>query len=159
MGKILIWLKEKIVWFLVALAGLAFVLLISRLFNPSGAFSPSVEVDWKMLGDYDYVSGKTANAELTSLNGKSVKVPGFMVPLEDYQKEVVDFLLVPTPQACVHVPPPPPNQMVLVKMQNKTPSAYGPIWVHGILKIETKETIYGNSSFQIEGVTIEPYKY
>jgi hypothetical protein len=77
-----------------------------------------VEVDWRMLGELDYISGK-ASGELATLDGKMVRIPGFMVPLEDNQKKVKEFLLVPSPQACIHVPPPPPNQMVLIEMQNE----------------------------------------
>jgi hypothetical protein len=77
--------------------------------------SNAIEVDWRLLGELDYITGK-ANGELSALDGKNVRIPGFMVPLEDNSQAVTEFLLVPSPQACIHVPPPPPNQMVLVEM-------------------------------------------
>ena len=87
-----------------------------------------------------------------------VKIPGFMVPLEDDSKQVTEFLLVPSPQACIHVPAPPPNQMVYVKMKTGgTPAAFGPIWVYGEFKIVTKGSKYGDASFELIGDTIEPY--
>jgi hypothetical protein len=49
-----------------------------------------VEVDWRMLGELDYISGK-ASGELATLDGKMVRIPGFMVPLEDNQKKVKEF--------------------------------------------------------------------
>ncbi len=81
-----------------------------------------------------------------------------MVPLEDSQKDVIEFLLVPSPQACIHVPPPPPNQMVYVKMKKGTDVAMGPIWVYGTLNLVTKKSMYGDASFELIGDAVEPYK-
>ncbi|MBX2988986.1 MAG: DUF3299 domain-containing protein [Bdellovibrionaceae bacterium] len=116
-----------------------------------------VEVTWEMLGQLDYITGK-AGSELEALDGHGVKIPGFMVPLEDSQQSVTEFLLVPTPQACIHVPPPPPNQMVYITMKEGTAVAFGPIWVHGRLKITPKKHMYGEASFEVEGVSVEPYR-
>ncbi len=116
-----------------------------------------VEVDWRLLSEMDYISGK-ATSELDALNGKAVKIPGFMVPLEDNQRDVVEFLLVPSAQACIHVPPPPPNQMVYVKMKKGTDVANGPIWVHGTLNLVTKSSMYGDASFELVGEVVEPYR-
>ncbi len=124
------------------------------LFSSAGS---AVEVDWRLLGDMDYISGKSSG-ELQALNGKMVKIPGFMVPLEDSQKKVTEFLLVPTPQACIHVPPPPPNQMVYVKMKNGSDVAFGPIWVYGTLNLSVQKSMYGEASFELIGEMIEPYK-
>lgn len=119
----------------------------------------SVEVDWRLLGELDYITGK-ASSELNALDGKNVRIPGFMVPLEDNQKQVTEFLLVPSPQACIHVPPPPPNQMVLVEMDGSEDAkvAYGPIWIYGKLSLHSKRHLYGESSFTMKGVHIEPYR-
>lgn len=124
----------------------------------SGA-GEGVEVDWKLLGELDYISGK-ASDELTQLDGKAVKIPGFMVPLEDNAKEVSEFLLVPSPQACIHVPPPPPNQMVLVEMEKGSgaQTMYGPIWVYGKLSLSPKQHQYGVSSFSMKGTHLEKYR-
>lgn len=121
---------------------------------PSG-----VEIDWRFLGEMDYITAK-ASSELQALNGKKVKIPGFMVPLEDNAKAVTEFLLVPSPQACIHVPPPPPNQMVYVKMDSsaKAEVPYGPIWVYGTLNIVTQKSMYGDASFELIGDYVEPYK-
>ncbi len=127
------------------------------VFSSGGAALNGVEVDWRLLGEMDYISGKSSS-ELQALSGKPVKIPGFMVPLEDNQSEVVEFLLVPSPQACIHVPPPPPNQMVYVKMKKGTAMANGPIWVYGTLNLVTKRSMYGEASFEIIGDLIEPYR-
>ncbi len=119
----------------------------------------TVEVDWKLLGELDYITGQ-APSELQALDGQEVRIPGFMVPLEDDMKSVTEFLLVPSPQACIHVPPPPPNQMVLVE-KDGTENAkveFGPIWIYGKLQLHSKRHQYGESSFVMKGRHIEPYR-
>lgn len=115
------------------------------------------EVDWRLLSEMDYITGH-GTKELEALNGKPVKIPGFMVPLEDNQRDVVEFLLVPNAQACIHVPPPPPNQMIYVKMKKGTQAVSEPIWVYGIFNIVTKKSMYGDASFEIIGEGVELYK-
>jgi hypothetical protein len=117
----------------------------------------STEVDWRLLGDMDYVTGNVTG-ELGTFNGQKVRIPGFMVPLEDNSRKVTEFLLVPTPQACIHVPAPPPNQMVHVKVNGGgIPTAFGPIWVDGTFKIVTTKSIYGESAFEMVVDSVEPY--
>lgn len=106
----------------------------------------------------DYITNN-APEEIRQLEGKRVKIPGFMVPLEDDQRKVTEFLLVPTPQACIHVPPPPPNQMVYVRMKGGVESKQGlPIWVYGTFKVNTVRSQYGEVSFEMEGDLIEDYQ-
>ena len=67
-------------------------------------------------------------------NGERVKVPGFIVPLEGTAELTTEFLLVPFFGACIHVPPPPSNQIVHVKMNEGVPveNLYDAVWVEGI---------------------------
>lgn len=131
--------------------------VIYQHFSNSAGSGSGTEVDWRLLGELDFVTGK-ASSELTALDGQRVRIPGFMVPLEDEQKLVTEFLLVPSPQACIHVPPPPPNQMVHVKIPKGVDVAFGPIWVYGKLRLTTTRSIYGESSFELTGDYIEEYK-
>lgn len=130
--------------------------LLPTFFSSSGKMA-KVEIDWTLLGEMDYVTGAIPPS-LKKYDGQLVKVPGFMVPLEDNQKKVTQFLLVPTPQACIHVPPPPPNQMLLVEIKEGTDVAYGPIWIHGTIRIKTQRTMYGDVSYAFEAIYIEPYQ-
>ena len=57
---------------------------------------------------------KRANAAVPELAGQNLALPGFVLPLEYDGKKVTEFLLVPWVGACIHTPPPPPNQMVHV---------------------------------------------
>ena len=118
-----------------------------------------VSVDWKMLGGLDYVNGKVPD-NLKALDGKLVKIPGFIVPLEDYEEEGAEFLLVPYFGACVHTPPPPPNQMVFVAMEGGKRLKFGwwdPVWMEGTLKIEHYDSPYGAVGFQLVGLKTSPY--
>lgn len=119
--------------------------------------SDATEIDWRLLGDMDYVTGQ-ATGELKTFDGQRVKIPGFMVPLEDNARQVTEFLLVPTPQACIHVPAPPPNQMLHVRVKDSgVPTAFGPIWVFGTFKIVTTKSQYGESAFELVTDRVEPY--
>lgn len=146
--------------YLILAVVIAVTALIGFLYNSKGlSVSNAPEVDWNQLGELDYITGKGTDA-IHSFDGKMVRIPGFMVPLEDNQKSVQEFLLVPTPQACIHVPPPPPNQMVLVEMSQDSDAQveYGPIWIYGTLHIKSKRHMYGETSFTMDGKYIEPYR-
>ena len=127
--------------------------------NNSGTQDGLPRLDWRELRELNIETGQ-ASAKLKSLDGKLVRVPGFMVPLEDNQKDITDFLLVPNPQACIHVPPPPANQIVLVRMAggNKTRVFYDPLWVTGYLRIMTVSHAYGKASYYMEAQSTEIYK-
>lgn len=122
--------------------------------NHGGA---ATELDWRALGEMDYLANKPSDV-LSKASGTRVKIPGFMVPLEDNQRLVTEFLLVPSPQACIHVPAPPPNQMVYVRMKKGVPAAYGPVWVYGEFKISTQKSQYGEASFELVSDFVEDYK-
>jgi uncharacterized protein len=116
------------------------------------------EADWSRLRELDLASGKPSDF-LKSIDGKSVRIPGFIVPLEDNQEAIGEFLLVPSPQACIHVPAPPPNQIVYVKMApgQKAKMSYGPVWVQGKLRITEVGHAYGKASYEMIGQMTEPY--
>jgi uncharacterized protein len=127
-------------------------------FSGASAKANATEINWRLLAQLDYMTGQTP-AELEALDGKYVKVPGFMVPLEDESRKVTEFLLVPSPQACIHVPPPPPNQMVYVKMQGPgTNAAYDPIWIFGTFHLKSQKHQYGEASFSMTGMITTPYR-
>ncbi len=118
------------------------------------------EISWKTLRGYNLKTGKMSEM-LTKLNGKAIKIPGFMVPLDDMEYESVGrFLLVPDPQACIHVPPPPANQMIYVVMENKkkAPVTWGmPVVLMGKLKVKSIRSQFGVVSFQVAGELVKPY--
>lgn len=64
-----------------------------------------------------------------------VRMPGYALPLETSEAGVTEFLLVPYVGACIHTPPPPPNQIVFVKLETpyKIDALYEPVWITGTL--------------------------
>jgi hypothetical protein len=116
-------------------------------------------IDWRVLAGLDYLTGKTTDT-LKALNGKEVRIPGFVVPLDDFMEDGAEFLLVPYYGACVHTPPPPPNQIIFVQMAGKKAvklTLFDAVWMHGKLKIATVESPYGTVGFTLEGTKMEPY--
>lgn len=128
--------------------------------NTASAAGDATEISWKTLRGFNLKTGKMSDM-LTKLNGKAVKIPGFMVPLDDMEYESVGrFLLVPDPQACIHVPPPPANQMIFVVMKGKkkAPVAWGmPVMLTGDLKVKSIRSQFGVVSFQVAGESVKPY--
>ncbi len=117
------------------------------------------KVTWSMLRKFNYRTGEI-NDDLKALDKKVVRVPGFIVPLEDSATEATEFLLVPYQGACIHVPPPPPNQIVHVQMAKGKKikfTMWDPYWIEGTLRIETVESPYGEVSFSLDGVKQEDY--
>ena len=102
-------------------------------------------IDWRILGGLDYVKG-TQTDTLKKLDGKMVRIPGFVVPLDDFTEEGAEFLLVPYYGACVHTPPPPPNQIL-----------FDAVWLEGRLKVSTVESPFGSVGFQLDGMKVLPY--
>jgi hypothetical protein len=115
---------------------------------------------WENLRGLDPQSGQIP-ADLKKHDGAIVRVPGYIIPLEDSDQAVSEFLLVPYPLACIHVPAPPPNQIVHVKMDKGKKVSfdfYAPVWAHGRLKIQKTANMYTDSSFFMTGLFIEPYR-
>ena len=116
-------------------------------------------VNWRLLGTLNYRTGIIPPA-ITQLTGRPVRIPGFIVPLEDLQDKAKEFLLVPYYGACVHTPPPPPNQIVMVEMGGKKAiklNLFDAVWMSGRLKIASVESPYGTVGYQLEGLKVEPY--
>ena len=87
---------------------------------------------------------------VSTLKQQKVKLPGFIVPLvSDQQNKVTEFFIVPYFGACLHMPPPPPNQIVFVKIQNgiEIDSLFDAYWFEGTLDISTNNHELGNSAY------------
>jgi uncharacterized protein len=135
------------------------VALLERIDAAVAAGEP-VTLDWRTMASLNYRTGEMSDA-LRRLNGVQVRVPGFMVPLEDWDEQVTEFILVPYFGACIHTPPPPPNQMAHVLMTRNrrvTVNLWDPVWVVGTLKIESVDSPYGAVGYQLAAEGIRPYE-
>lgn len=122
--------------------------------------STTTTVTWNDLVELDYKTGEVP-LKLQKLNKTRVKIAGYIVPLTDEYFVLNEFLLVPNAQACIHVPPPPPNLIIHVKLEEPLPieKVYNPAWIEGTLEIETTNSQYGDAAFKIDDATLDEYNY
>jgi hypothetical protein len=100
------------------------------------------------------------NAPVNSaIVGQSVRLPGFVVPLEDTKDGMKEFLLVPYFGACIHSPPPPANQIVhvLPKSPAKGLRSMDAVWITGTLATVRTDSYMGAASYRIEALSVAPY--
>lgn len=93
-------------------------------------------------------------------DGRNIRIAGFLVPLEFSSAEVVtQAFLVPYFGACIHVPPPPPNQIILLSAQEgvSLDDMYNPYWVSGKLSTTLHENELGTSAYQLKVAHYELY--
>ena len=115
-----------------------------------------------MLRGLNFRTGEMTPELQGVINGVA-RVPGYMVPLEDNLEEVTEFLLVPYPGACIHVPPPPASQIVHVIMESNKKAqvrlSMEAVWGEGTLRLAETTTRDGALSFsQLTGTLIQSYK-
>jgi len=95
---------------------------------------------------------------VAELNGREIRLGGYPVPLEsDARGRSTEFFLVPYPGACIHVPPPPPNQIVLVRYPKgiALEDIYAPLWVDGRLQIEPVSNDLADAAYALEAAAVE----
>jgi uncharacterized protein len=98
----------------------------------------------------------------TRLDGKLIKLPGYVVPIETDGQKSSEFLLVPYFGACIHVPPPPANQTVFVTTGDKKGAEirklYDVVWVTGVIKVQKQTTDLADAGYTIDAKKVEPYE-
>lgn len=92
-----------------------------------------------------------------SLEGQTIELAGFMVPIEVKDDTVSQFLLVPEAGQCIHVPPPPLNQTLLVDTTDQPTrlrDLYQPVIVSGRLSVVTHSFDIADSGYSLVDVTV-----
>lgn len=128
-----------------------------------------IDVD-RMVGLVQKMQAEVAarNSELAhDLDGQLVRLPGYVLPLEFEGTSVKEFLLVPYVGACIHVPPPPINQTVVVHLNQSyaAKELYEPVWVTGRMTVKRSKRaltlVDGDADveagYTIQGTRVEPY--
>ena len=95
-----------------------------------------------------------------NLDGAMIRIPGFVVPLEfDEEQTISQFFLVPYFGACLHMPPPPPNQIILVNAPKgiQMSALYDPFCIEGQLSTSFQENDMATSAYAMRLQRIEPY--
>ncbi|MBW0159528.1 DUF3299 domain-containing protein [Sinorhodobacter sp. B57] len=114
---------------------------------------------------------KQREAAATRVNedlvGTSVRLPGYVLPLEFKDRKAVEFLLVPTIGACIHTPPPPANQVVHVVYPEgiEVNGLFTPVWITGTMVAQSSVQDVGyvdgqapvSVSYSMQPVLVEVY--
>jgi len=144
--------------------------LIPADYNPQEAIGEYTEQLAKLQDDdieaaviYGKIQAELDNAPVNmALDGKVIKIPGFVAPLENDNGVINEFLLVPYFGACIHTPPPPMNQTVMIKAKKgqgvKSEDSSLAVWITGTLKVVEERTNIGAAGYRIENAVIEPYE-
>jgi hypothetical protein len=101
----------------------------------------------------------TVNQDLA---GALVRLPGFVVPIGSPRNGLVnEFFLVPYIGACIHVPPPPSNQMVYVTSASgiAADAIHEAYWVTGKMRVENRTTPIGTAAYALSAGKVELYQY
>ncbi|UVL61110.1 DUF3299 domain-containing protein [Pseudomonas sp. B21-032] len=96
-----------------------------------------------------------------ALDGQQVKLPGYIVPLEvSEESRTTEFLLVPYYGACIHVPPPPSNQIVHIfsEIGVKVEDLYQPYWIEGQMQVKASSSELADAGYQMEAEKIYAYE-
>nr|WP_189657061.1 DUF3299 domain-containing protein [Pseudomonas sp. BW16M2] len=96
-----------------------------------------------------------------TLDGQQVKIPGYIVPLEVSEEgRTTEFLLVPYYGACIHVPPPPSNQIVHIfsEMGVRIEDLYQPYWIEGTMQVKASSSELADAGYQMEAEKIYAYE-
>ena len=95
------------------------------------------------------------------LNNQTVSIPGFVVPIEtNDENAITEFFLVPYFGACIHVPPPPPNQIIFVQYNKglQVKEIWMPFEIKGILFTEMIENDTAISAYTFLADDVSEYK-
>ncbi|HWK55033.1 MAG TPA: DUF3299 domain-containing protein, partial [Hyphomicrobiales bacterium] len=94
------------------------------------------------------------------MDQRRIRLAGFVVPLDyDEQEHVTRFFLVPYFGACIHTPPPPPNQIVYVSYSKgfELPTLWDPFFIEGTLSTTLIENDMASAAYSLEADNILPY--
>ncbi|MFN3212955.1 MAG: DUF3299 domain-containing protein [Henriciella sp.] len=110
--------------------------------------------------EFDFMPQLGGFETVEELNGVLIRMPGYVVPF-DYKSDSKHsaFLFVPYMGACIHTPPPPPNQIVFVRADPaiKISDIWAPYWIEGTLSTEKTENELGDTAYALSMSSIEDY--
>ena len=127
---------------------------------PAG-WEPSVPEgydEFSHSGEFSLPKQEPAPVVMDLVNQK-LRIPGYVIPVKFDAKGVTEFLLVPYVGACIHVPPPPENQIVYVSLKEPLVSEdlWTPVWVSGTMTIGAQQTQYATAGYHMKQAVTEEY--
>ena len=123
--------------------------------------SNGLEQALSLAADDRYQQALVSTKVVQEFDGKHVRVPGFIVPLTyDSEQRVKTFFLVPYFGACIHIPPPPPNQIIYGKYEKGSAVAdiYDAYWVTGVLHTTLTENDTAASAYSLTVIDVSLYE-
>lgn len=110
--------------------------------------------------EFDFMPQLGNFETVEALDGVLIRMPGYVVPF-DFKTDSThrEFLFVPYMGACIHTPPPPPNQIIFVRADPaiKVDDIWAPYWIEGTLQTEKTENDLGNTAYSLSMTLIEDY--
>ncbi|MEM9577428.1 MAG: DUF3299 domain-containing protein [Pseudomonadota bacterium] len=96
-----------------------------------------------------------------ALDGAYIRMPGYVLPIDISAEGVTSFIMVPYVGACIHVPPPPANQLVFVDTATPWPSdqLWDPVWVTGRMRHQLQSTTLADIGYALTADLIEVYDW
>lgn len=122
--------------------------------------SSQIRSEYSETSDDRYQQALVSTDVVAEMDGKAITLPGFIVPIEfSDDQTVTQFFLVPFFGACIHVPPPPPNQVIFVDYPEgiKLEALYDPFWLSGILQTSVFENSIAKSTYTLNLQYYEKY--
>lgn len=136
-------------------------LLTYYLPDESLDFTEQIRRSIEASSSEEYRSATYSTNIVETLPGKSIAISGFIVPIELGEgRTVQSFFLVPYFGACIHYPPPPPNQMIYVSTPNNfpLPDMYQAYTLKGVLKDGLYEDLLGTSAYQLDLISVTTFQ-
>ena len=143
------------------------VIVLLLALSPT-AFAEPESISWRdlvppldesLILEGDIAFGEQVRFEL---HNKKIRIPGFIVPVDfDDTQVVTRFLLVPYFGACIHEPAPPPNQTIYAEFEPgyTLESLWDPFWIEGTLLTTRVEEDLATASYTLRADKIEPFVY
>lgn len=94
-----------------------------------------------------------------ALDGAYIKMPGFIIPIDLSTDGLTSFVLVPYVGACLHMPPPPPNQLVFVTTEKPWSGneLWEAVWVTGQMSHDIQTTEVAETGYLLTADEMEVY--
>ena len=133
----------------------------SDLVPDAAGTAPQIPTGVIQHGEMSTPAPQQSDAPVTfDYNGKTVRIPGYIVPLDYDGTGTKEFLLVPYVGACIHVPPPPANQLVFVSAEKpyEFKFMFEPVYVTGEFNTAAMSTDLAEVGYSLAANKIEPYE-
>ena len=150
--------------------------LVPEGWNPYALFDELSDEEYDALSDEEFSALQEKAQEMLDkapvveeLDGQTVRIPGFVLPLEYKGTRIREFLLIPYLGACLHTPPPPANQIIRGSLEqaHDLKEMWRPVWISGRLKTGHATSKLGeegydsltdvSSGYSMDVESIEPY--